>query len=213
MRCLNQTIHLMHVVTWTSPNWISIQQERIWRKWRHHALFVSNLARATEKAKEGYKNYLKSDLTTSNLKNFPWGAKSPPPATACIRTQSYSAGPIQFCFQFNFVSAGPVLWMAFIDQGEFEPIKMLSSRRPPWCDKHQFHAKMMVSTQTISKILLLNIVGKWHFHDRTLLHLAVFRVAFDHLHEPCWSRKHSKRNPGCLNNVLVCLLWSYRGFA
>ena len=26
---------------------------------------------------------------------------------------------------------------------------------------------------------------KWHFHYRTLLHLAVFHVAFGHLYESC----------------------------
>ena len=38
-------------------------------------------------------------------------------------------------------------------------------------------------------ILGLDILGiirqKWHFHDRTLLGLAVFRVAFGHLYESC----------------------------
>ena len=33
-----------------------------------------------------------------------------------------------------------------IDQGEFEAMKMLSSRRTPRCDKNQFRAKMTVST-------------------------------------------------------------------
>ena len=42
--------------------------------------------------------------------------------------------------------------MAFIDQGEFEALKMLSGRRALHCDKQQFHAKMMVSTQTIFEI-------------------------------------------------------------
>ena len=35
---------------------------------------------------------------------------------------------------------------AFIDQGKFEAAKTLSDRRVPRCDKHQFHAKMTVST-------------------------------------------------------------------
>ena len=39
-----------------------------------------------------------------------------------------------------------VLWMAFVDQGEFEAMKTLSGRRAPRCDKHQFRAKMTVST-------------------------------------------------------------------
>ena len=53
-------------------------------------------------------------------------------------------------------------------------------------DKHQFHVKMTVSTQTFREISLLNIVvvtryEKWHFRYRTLLRLAVFHVAFGHL--------------------------------
>ena len=51
-----------------------------------------------------------------------------------------------------------VLWMAFIDQGEFEATKMLSSRRVLHCDNHQFCAKMTVSTWTVFKISLLNLV-------------------------------------------------------
>ena len=79
--------------------------------------------------------------------------------------------------------------MAFIDQGEFEAMKTLSGCRAPRCDKHQFRAKMTVSTQTFCEISLLNIVvltrkkeeyEKWHFRYRTLLHLAVFRVTFCH---------------------------------
>ena len=84
--------------------------------------------------------------------------------------------------------------MAFIDQGEFEAMKMLTSCRGPRCDKHQFCAKMTVNTQTIFEISLLNLVvlqerkkeyEKWHFHDRTLLGLAVFRVDFGHFYESC----------------------------
>ena len=48
--------------------------------------------------------------------------------------------------------------MAFIDQGEFEAMKMLSGSRASRCDKHQFRGKMTVSTQTVFKISLLNIV-------------------------------------------------------
>ena len=48
--------------------------------------------------------------------------------------------------------------MAFIDQGEFEATKTLSGCRAPCCDKHQFCAKMTVSTQTVFKKSLLNIV-------------------------------------------------------
>ena len=39
-----------------------------------------------------------------------------------------------------------VLLMAFIDQGEFEAMKTLSSRRAPRSDKHQFRAKVKAST-------------------------------------------------------------------
>ena len=45
--------------------------------------------------------------------------------------------------------------MAFNDQGEFEGMKTLSGRRSPHCDTHQFHAKIMVNTQTVFKISLL----------------------------------------------------------
>ena len=34
---------------------------------------------------------------------------------------------------------------------------------------------------------------KWHFCYRTLLRLAVFRVAFGHLCESCWSQRHAKQ--------------------
>ena len=36
--------------------------------------------------------------------------------------------------------------MAFIDLGEFEAMKTLTSRRAPRCEKHQFRAKITVST-------------------------------------------------------------------
>ena len=44
--------------------------------------------------------------------------------------------------------------MAFIDQGEFEAMKTLSGRRAVHCDKHQFRAKMTVSTSTVCEISL-----------------------------------------------------------
>ena len=47
---------------------------------------------------------------------------------------------------------------SFIDLGEFEAIKILSGLRALCCDKHQFHAKMAVRTQTVFEISLLNIV-------------------------------------------------------
>ena len=48
--------------------------------------------------------------------------------------------------------------MAFIDQGEFEAMKMPIGCRAPRCDKDQFRAKVMVSSSTICEISLLNIV-------------------------------------------------------
>ena len=39
--------------------------------------------------------------------------------------------------------------MPFVDKGEFEAMKMLSGRRAPRCDKHQFRAKMLLSTSTV----------------------------------------------------------------
>ena len=47
---------------------------------------------------------------------------------------------------------------AFIDQGKFEAVKTLSRHRPPRCDKHEFYAKMTVSTLIVFEISLLNIV-------------------------------------------------------
>ena len=58
--------------------------------------------------------------------------------------------------------------MVFIDQGKFEAMKTLSGRRAPHCDKHQFRAKRKKERR----------IEKWHFHDHTLLCLAVFRMAF-----------------------------------
>ena len=68
-------------------------------------------------------------------------------------------------------------------------MKTLNGHRAPRCDKHQFRAKMTVSTQTVFEISLLNLVvltrkkeyEKRHFHDRRLLRLAVFCEAFGHL--------------------------------
>ena len=45
--------------------------------------------------------------------------------------------------------------MAFIDQGEFEAMNTLSHHRPLRCDKHEFCAKMTVSTLIVFE---LNIV-------------------------------------------------------
>ena len=81
--------------------------------------------------------------------------------------------------------------MAFIDQGEFEATKTLSRLKALHCDKHQFRAKMTVSTQTVFEISLLNIVVLTRkkeykkFCCRTLLCLAIFRKAFGQLYESC----------------------------
>ena len=48
--------------------------------------------------------------------------------------------------------------MPFIDQDGFEATKTLSGRRAPCCNKHQFHAKITVITQTVFEISLLKIV-------------------------------------------------------
>ena len=47
---------------------------------------------------------------------------------------------------FTMDSNHSVLWMAFIDQGEFEAMKTPIGRRALRCDKDQFRAKMTVST-------------------------------------------------------------------
>ena len=39
-----------------------------------------------------------------------------------------------------------VLWMAFVDQGEFEAMKTLSGWEAERCDEHPFRAKIKVST-------------------------------------------------------------------
>ena len=48
--------------------------------------------------------------------------------------------------------------MAFIDQGEFESMKSLSGWETARSDKHQFHAKIKVSTLAVFKLSLLD---KW----------------------------------------------------
>ena len=40
----------------------------------------------------------------------------------------------------------PSVVNGFSDQGEFEPMKTLSGRKSPCCDKNQFRAKMTVGT-------------------------------------------------------------------
>ena len=45
--------------------------------------------------------------------------------------------------------------MAFIDQGEFEAMKMLYGHTALYCDKHHFAAKNTVRTLAVFKIPLL----------------------------------------------------------
>ena len=109
----------------------------------------------------------------------------------------------------------------FIDQGEFGAMKTLSDRIAPRCDKHQFCDKMMVSTWTVFELLLFEQMvvtkkkedEKWHFCNRTLLRLAVFRVAVGHFCESLWSQRHSKTKTRRLNKLLAYLWWSYTAFA
>ena len=46
--------------------------------------------------------------------------------------------------------------MAFIDQGEFEAMKMLSGWEAARSDEHQFHAKINVSTLAVFQLSLLD---------------------------------------------------------
>ena len=88
------------------------------------------------------------------------------------------------------IGSQAVLWTA---QSEFGPMKMLSGYIALLCYKYQFCDKMMVSAWTVFKLSLFEQSGcneerkKWQLYNRTLLHLAVFRVAFEHLCECCWS--------------------------
>ena len=59
---------------------------------------------------------------------------------------------------FAMDSSHRVLWMAFIDQGEFEVMKILDDHRTPCYEKYHFHAKTTVSTQAVFEISLLSIV-------------------------------------------------------
>ena len=47
-----------------------------------------------------------------------------------------------------------VLWMAFIDQGEFETMKTLSGWEAAHCDEHPFRAKIKVSAWTVFELSL-----------------------------------------------------------
>ena len=48
--------------------------------------------------------------------------------------------------------------MAFIDQGTFEAMKMLSGWEAARCDEHQFRAKIKVSTWVVFE---LSLIDKW----------------------------------------------------
>ena len=61
--------------------------------------FESSLPTATDRAEEGSKNGLRSDLRASKLKKFFGGAKNPPSCCMLLHAVMYSAGPIQFCFR------------------------------------------------------------------------------------------------------------------
>ena len=118
---------------------------------------------------------------------------------------------------FATVSNHRVLWMAFIDHCEFEAMKMLSGRRASHCDKHQFCAKMMVSTQTIFEISLLNIVVLTRKKIRKMALSWPHTFAFSCLPRSFWPliwvlliTKTLKEEAWAL---LACLWWSYMAFA
>ena len=50
--------------------------------------------------------------------------------------------------------------MAFIDQGEFEAMKLLSGWKAVRSDEHQFRAKIKVSTLAVFDLSLLE-VAEW----------------------------------------------------
>ena len=65
-------------------------------------------------------------------------------------------------------------------------MKTLSGWEAARCDEHQFHAKINVSTWAILELSFQKWSEhkeweKWHFRYRSLLRLAVFYVAFEHL--------------------------------
>ena len=53
----------------------------------------------------------------------------------------------------------PVLW-CFADHDDFEATKTLNGSRALCWDKHQFHAKMTVSTETISLLNIMTLARK-----------------------------------------------------
>ena len=63
--------------------------------------------------------------------------------------------------------------MAFVDRGEFEAMKTLSGWEAYRCLNKSHNEERKKEYE------------KWHFCYRTLLRLAVFRMAFGHLYESC----------------------------
>ena len=51
-------------------------------------------------------------------------------------------------------SSHRVLWMAFIDQGEFEAMKTLSEWEAARCAEHPFRAKIKVSALAVFELSL-----------------------------------------------------------
>ena len=64
-------------------------------------------------------------------------------------------------------------------------MKTLSVRGSAPYDKRQFPAKTSEYSNQCLTVVEQEEYGKWHFCNRTLLCLAVFRVAFGHLYESC----------------------------
>ena len=83
--------------------------------------------------------------------------------------------------------------MGFINQGEFEAMKLLSGWEAARSDEHQFHAKIKMSTLAVFELSSFDkwseqrkkVGEKWHSCYHTLLHLAVFHVDFGQPYESC----------------------------
>ena len=106
--------------------------------------------------------------------------------------------------------------MAFINQGKFEAMKMLSGQSTPRGDKHHFvlndgeylnHLRDIIVKKL--KAERRKIYEKWRFHDRTLSHLAVFRVTLGHLISTLLITKALKGEPGRLNKLFVVKLYGF----
>ena len=64
--------------------------------------------------------------------------------------------------------------MAFIDQGEYEAMKTLSGWEAARSDKHQFHAKIKVSTLAVFE---LSLVDKWSEQRKKKMKNGTFAIA------------------------------------